>query len=62
MIALKKENRDEMLFTLYVARVAKAETVQTIRRDVRAIFREALDEARVALEVFRETETSNRKG
>ena len=42
------------LFQLYVARVAKAETVQTMRRDARAIFTDALKEAKVALDVFRE--------
>ena len=42
------------LFQLYVARVAKAETVQTMRRDARAIFTDAFKEAKVALDVFRE--------
>lgn len=42
----------EMLFELYAARVAKAETVATLRRDVKAIFRDALVEAKVALEVY----------
>lgn len=42
----------EMLFELYAARVAKAETVTTLRRDVKAIFRDALVEARVALDVY----------
>lgn len=42
----------EMLFELYAARVAKAETVTTLRRDVKAIFRDALIEAKVALEVY----------
>lgn len=45
------------LFALYLARVAKAETVNTMRRDARAIFRDAFLEAKVALEVFK-TETS----
>lgn len=42
----------EMLFELYAARVAKAETVTTLRRDVKAIFRDALVEAKVALDVY----------
>lgn len=42
----------EMLFALYAARVAKAETVTTLRRDVKAIFRDALIEAKVALDVY----------
>lgn len=42
----------EMLFALYAARVAKAETVTTLRRDVKAIFRDALVEAKVALDVY----------
>lgn len=42
----------EMLFELYAARVAKAETVTTLRRDVKAIFRDALVEAKAALVVY----------
>ena len=42
------------LFKLYVARVAKAETVRTMRRDARAIFTDAFKEAKIALDVFRE--------
>lgn len=42
------------LFQLYVARVAKAETVRTMRRDARAIFTDAFKEAKIALDVFRE--------
>jgi len=44
----------DMLFDLYVARVAKAETVNTMRRDARAIFRDAFFEAKVALDVYLE--------
>jgi hypothetical protein len=40
------------LWQLYLARVAKAETINTMRRDIRVIFREALDEAQYALEVW----------
>lgn len=42
----------DRLWELYVARVAKAETVHTMRRDGRSIFRDAFIEAKVALEVF----------
>ena len=52
--------RDSMLFQLYAARVANAETLQTIRRDKRAIFAEALCEAKTALDVF--TESMEGKG
>ena len=45
------EPRDR-LFDLFVARVAKAETVNTMRRDGRAIFRDAFIEAKVALDVY----------
>ena len=44
----------DMLFNLYLARVAKAETVNTMRRDAKAIFRDAYFEAKCALEVYRE--------
>lgn len=44
----------DMLFDLYVARVAKAETVQTVRRDGKAIFRDAYFEAKCALDVYQE--------
>lgn len=50
---MEVEPRDQ-LFDLYVARVAKAETVNTMRRDGRAIFRDAFIEARVALDVYLE--------
>lgn len=50
---MEVEPRDR-LFDLYVARVAKAETVNTMRRDGRAIFRDAFIEARVALDVYLE--------
>ena len=42
------------LWELYLARVAKAETVNTMRRDGRAIFRDAFAEAKVALDVYLE--------
>ena len=51
MMEVEPRNR---LFDLYVARVAKAETVNTMRRDGRAIFRDAFIEARVALDVYLE--------
>ena len=44
----------DQLFDLYLARVAKSETVNTMRRDARAIFRDAFFEAKCALEVYRE--------
>ena len=44
----------DRLWELYVARVAKAETVNTMRRDGRAIFRDAFVEAKVALDVYRD--------
>lgn len=44
----------DRLFDLYLARVAKAETVNTMRRDARAIFRDAFFEAKVALGVYLE--------
>lgn len=47
-------NERDRLFDLYLARVAKAETVHTMRRDARAIFRDAFFEAKVALEVYLE--------
>lgn len=47
-----KMNEREMLFALYCSRVSKAETVATMRRDVRGIFRDAYDEAKVALDVY----------
>ena len=50
----------DRLFDLYLARVAKAETVNTMRRDGRAIFRDAFIEARVALDVFQEMTTGVR--
>ena len=42
----------DMLFDLYLARVAKAETVNTMRRDAKAIFRDAFFEAKCALDVY----------
>jgi len=49
---LKVELERDRLWELYVARVAKAETVNTMRRDVRAIFRDAFVEAKAAHEVW----------
>jgi hypothetical protein len=45
----------DMLFNLYLARVAKAETVCTMRCDAKAIFRDAFLEAKVALDVWKNT-------
>ena len=49
---LQVEIERDRLWELYVARVAKAETVNTMRRDGRAIFRDAFVEAEVALDVY----------
>lgn len=49
---LQVELERDRLWELYVARVAKAETVNTMRRDVRAIFRDAFVEAKAAHEVW----------
>lgn len=51
---MKLTAEESMLFALFCARVAKAETVATMRRDVRGIFRDAYDEAKVALAVYAE--------
>ena len=42
------------LFELYVARVGVVDLIHTARTDKRKMFAEALDEAKVALGVFRE--------
>jgi hypothetical protein len=42
----------DRLWGLYLARVAKAETVNTMRRDGKAIFRDAFIEAKCAHEVW----------
>lgn len=42
------------LFELYVARVGAVDLIHTARTDKRKMFAEALTEAEVALEVFRE--------
>ena len=44
----------DRLWELYVARVTKAETVNTMRRDGKAIFRDAFIEAKCAHEVWAE--------
>lgn len=46
------ECQRDRLWELYVARVAKAETVNTMRRDGKAIFRDAFIEAKCAHEVW----------
>lgn len=51
---IKEVEPRDRLFDLYVARVAKAETVNTMRRDGRAIFRDAFIEAKVAFDVYRD--------
>lgn len=52
----------DRLWELYVARVAKAETVHTMRRDGRSIFRDAFIEAKVALEVFDKCISESQEG
>lgn len=49
---MKEVEPRDLLFDLYVARVAKAETVNTMRRDGKAIFRDAFIEAKCAHEVW----------
>ena len=51
---LQVELERDRLWELYVARVAKAETVATMRCNGRAIFRDAFLEAKVALDVYLE--------
>ena len=41
------------LWELYLARVSHAETIATMRRDVRVVFEECFAEARAALEVYK---------
>ena len=49
---LQVEFPRDRLFELYLARVAKAETVNTMRRDGKGIFRDAFIEAKCAYEVW----------
>lgn len=49
----------ERLWELYLARVAKAETVHTVLRSGEKIFGDALAEAKVALKVWEESEVKN---
>ena len=46
------------LFQLYAARVAQIDLVHSVRTDKRKVFAEALDEAKVALEVFTDDMTN----
>ena len=50
------------LWQLYLARVAKSETINTMRRDIKAIFREALAEAHAALAVWNEKKEVEKNG
>jgi hypothetical protein len=52
---------DEKLWQLYLARVAKSETINTMRRNIKVIFHEALAEARRALEVWNEKNEGGKK-
>jgi hypothetical protein len=53
---------DEKLWQLYLARVAKSETINTMRRDIKVIFREALAEAHAALAVWNEKKEVEKNG
>ena len=57
---LQVEFPRDRLFELYLARVAKAETVMTMRRNGKDIFRDAFIEAKCAHEVWVEM-TSERR-
>ena len=50
------------LWQLYLARVSKAETINTMRRDIRVIFREALAEAHAALAIWNEKKEVEKNG
>ena len=49
---------DDRLWELFVARVAKAELIHTMRRDPRVIFKESYIEAKVALDTFKEMQAN----
>ena len=51
-VPIKVEIVPSALFQLYVARVGQIDLVHSVRTDKRKMFAEALDEARVALEVY----------
>lgn len=53
---------DEKLWQLYLARVSKSETINTMRRDIKVIFREALDEAHAALAVWNKQKEVEKNG
>ena len=50
------------LWQLYLARVSKSETINTMRRNIKVIFREALDEAHAALAVWNEEKEVEKNG
>lgn len=50
------------LWQLYLARVSKSETINTMRRDIMAIFREALAEAHAALAVWNNKKEVEKNG
>lgn len=50
------------LWQLYLARVSKSETINTMRRDIKAIFREALAEAHAALAVWNNKKEVEKNG
>jgi len=56
---LQVEFGRDCLWELYVARVAKAETVHTMVRSGEKIFADALAEAKVALKVWKESEENH---
>ena len=50
------------LWQLYLARVAKSETINTMRRNIKVIFHEALAEAHAALAVWNEKKEVEKNG
>lgn len=50
------------LWQLYLARVSKSETINTMRRNIKVIFHEALAEAHAALEVWNEKKEVEKNG
>lgn len=60
--SIVEDYENPKLWQLYLARVSKSETINTMRRDIRVIFREALDEAHVALAVWNEKKEVEKNG
>jgi len=49
-----KSGSEDRIWELYLQRVGQVDLIHTVRRDSRVIFREAFNEAKVALGVFEE--------